>query len=199
MNYVVDYDAKQVNDFLADSHDLRIKVGQKWVNLSIRGEYAYFAPDNCQETLKEHEYELLCWLYSMGVRRVRIYKDEEIKSIKDESNFSYINGEKCIILKHKDATGIYQRYYDVNDGTLTYEERSDEILRESLSSYFKFDIEAGIPEDYYIIQETRSIPLRSASIQGLDVHYLTEVGHRPIKQGIKYRERPKVVSGIYKI
>lgn len=198
MNYVVDYDAKQVVDFLKDSHDLRIKVGQKWINLSIRGEYAYFAPDNCQETLAEHEHELLCWLWSLGIRRVRIYKDEEIKDIKDESNFSYIDGEKCVIEYHPDMTGIYLKDYS-ESGVLVYAEQSDVTLRESLSNYFKFDIEAGIPEDYYILQETRSIPLRSASIQGIDVHYLVEVGHKPIKQGIVYKERPKVVSGIYKI
>lgn len=198
MNYVVDYDAKQVHDFLADSHDLRIKVGQKWVNLSIRGEYAYFAPDNCQEALAEHEHELLCWLWSLGIRRVRIYKDEEIKDIKDESSFNYINGEKCVIESHPDLTGIYRKYYN-ESGVLVYAEQSDETLRETMASYFKFDIEAGIPEDYYILQETRAVPLRSASIQGLDVHYLVEVGHKPIEQGIVYKERPKVVSGIYKI
>ncbi len=198
MNYVVDYDAKHVVDFLADSHDLRIKVGQKWVNLSIRGEYAYFAPDNCQEALAEHEHELLCWLWSLGIRRVRIYKDEEIKDIKDESSFNYINGEKCVIESHPDLTGIYRKYYN-ESGVLVYAEQSDETLRETMASYFKFDIEAGIPEDYYILQETRAVPLRSASIQGLDVHYLVEVGHKPIEQGIVYKERPKVVSGIYKI
>lgn len=198
MSYTIDYDTKQVHDFLADSHDLRIKVGQKWVNLSIRQEYAYFAPDNCQETLMEHEYELLCWLWSLGVRRVRIYKDEEIKDIKDESKFSYINGEQCVIEHHPDMTGIYRKYYG-EDGTLIYAEQSDVALRESMSSYFRLNIEAGIPEDYYILQDTRSIPLRSASIQGLDVHYLVEVGHKPIKQGVVYKERPKVVTGIHEI
>lgn len=198
MSYEIEFDAKQVHDFLADSHDLRIKVGQKWVNLSIRQEYAYFAPDNCQETLAEHEHELLCWLWSLGVRRVRIYKDEEIKDIKDESTFNFINGEKCVIESHPDVTGIYRKYYNEN-GTLIYAEQSDETLRKTMSSYFRLDIEAGIPEDYYILQGTRSVQLILASIQRLDVPYLVEVGHRPIKQGIIYKERPKVVSGIYKI